>query len=136
MLSKGDIGKIGGSVVALGGSWVAPGNSWVALGGLGLLLGRSWVALGSSRVPRGRSWCSRAILGSSLEGCCRAWGLPKGAFSMYKGCSFATEKGTRVQKKRKGAQNIKNVAVAIVLRVFLNKSCCNRQNVEGTPPVC
>jgi len=62
-----------------------------------------------------------------LEGCCRAWGVRLGAISMYKGWSFSTKKKERKQKGRTSATSIKNVAVALVLLVFLKKCCCNQQ---------
>jgi len=75
------LGALGMSLGALKCSWGVPGGS---LGALGCSLG----LLG----------CFRVILGNSLEGCCRAWGVLLAAISMYKGWSFSTTKKESMQK--------------------------------------
>ena len=51
---------------------------------------------------------------------------------IYKGWSFSTKKNERMRKYGKSATNLKNVAVALVLFVFLKNCCCNQQT-GGVP---
>ena len=114
----------------------ALGSLLEALGLLLGVLGRSWGALGSLlgalRSLVGGLGASGRFLEVPWKVAVGLGGCRREPFPKYKGWSFSTEKEGRVQKKWKGVKNIKNVAVAKVLLVFLKKSCCNQQT-GGVP---
>ena len=103
----------------LGSSWALPGGSWDVFGSSEVLLGgpgRSLRALGCSLGLLG---CFSVILGSSLEGCCKAWGLLLGAISYQEALEFFNN------KTRKVAENMK--------KCNKHQKCCCNQQTGGVP---